>query len=194
MRALRVAIGVVLAAGVVACVSGGANSPPDPTLAPAGGDVVDLTDADRPSVCENPDGEFSAETDSLLATFETRSIRIGVADDSFDLCVLAATTVDQRARGLMEVTEFDGFDGMVFIYDADSTGAYYMFNTYTALTIYWWDGAGSLVSSTEMESCLDLPAEQCPRYPPDGAYRYAVEVPLGALDGRISEGSQLTVA
>lgn len=190
VRALRVAIGIVLAAGVVACFSEGANAPADPTLAPPG-DNVDVSDTERASVCETPDAAYPSETESLVAQFGVVSLSIVTDDEAIDLCVLVASDGEQRARGLMTVTGFEGFDGMVFVYDDDSSGAYYMFNTPTALTIYWWDGAGNLVSSAEMEPCLDLPATECPRYPADGAYRYALEVPLGALDGVIADSSVL---
>lgn len=198
VRALRVAIGIVLVAGVVACFSEGADAPADPTLAPVddGADAAvpdQGSTAEDASVCENPAADFSPETETLLSTFGVASVEITEGDLHTDLCVLTASTSQQRARGLMQVTEFDGFDGMVFLYDADSSGAYYMFNTPTPLTIYWWDAEGSLVSSAEMEPCLDLPAAECARYPSNGAYRYALEVPLGALDGHVSDGSRFSL-
>lgn len=191
MHVLRAALVVVLAAGVVACFSEGANSPPDPTLAPAGD--VDLSDADRASVCDD-DGEFSAETDELVTTFGVIPVTVTTDAETVELCVLTATDADARARGLMTVTDFDGFDGMVFVYDADSSGGYYMFNTPTPLTIYWWDADGTLVSSADMEPCLDLPPAQCPRYLPEGPYRYALEVPLGALDGVVDGSATLELS
>lgn len=189
-RALRWAIGVVFVAGLVACMSEGANSPPDPRLAPAG-DVTDLSDPDRASVCVTPEETFSDETEQLVATFGALPVTVTSGDQRVDLCALVASDPEQRGRGLMTVTGFDGFDGMVFVYDTDSSGGYYMFNTPTPLTIYWWDADGDLVSSAEMAPCLDLPAAECPRYLPDGPYRYALEVPLGALDGVVGDTATL---
>ena len=97
-------------------------------------------------------------------------------------CMLAARTEAEHARGLMEVTDPDlaGHDGMVFVYDEDTTGSFWMRNTPMALSIAYVDAGGRLVSTTDMEPCRD--SSQCPDYPAAGPYRYAVEVPRGRLD------------
>lgn len=193
LRWLRRALVVVLVAGLAACVSEGANGPADPVLGPvAVGD--DVTDGSRSTLCGSDEEDFGDETAALITQFDHATVTLTTGDESLELCVLVAATVEQRSRGLMTVTDFAGFDGMAFTYDTDSTGAYYMFNTPTPLTIYWFAADGSLVSSTDMEPCLDLPADQCPRYPPEGAYRMALEVPLGALDDVVDETTVGSIA
>lgn len=192
VRWLQRGIVAVLVVGVAACVGSGADGPSDPELGPV--DVGDIGDPDRVTVCDAPDGDFSTETGTLLQTFGTTTATLTTGDDVVELCVLVASDGAQRARGLMTVTEFDGFDGMVFSYATDSTGPYYMLNTPTPLTIYWWDGDGALVSSTEMEPCLDADAADCPLYPAEAPYRYALEVPLGALDDVVDDSTTIEIA
>ena len=98
------------------------------------------------------------------------------------VCLLSATTSGQRARGLMEVTdeELGGYDGMLFEYPGPIAGAFWMRNTPMPLSIAYFDAAGELVSTTDMEPCADSP--QCPSYPADQPFAYAIEVPQGLLD------------
>jgi uncharacterized membrane protein (UPF0127 family) len=107
-------------------------------------------------------------------------------------CVLLAGTGDQRQRGLMEVTDLGGYAGMLFVWDADSSSSFYMRNTPTPLSIAWFDADGTLVSTTDMDPCRDV--EGCPTYPSGGSYRFALEVPQGALeDVGVVGGSRVAV-
>jgi uncharacterized membrane protein (UPF0127 family) len=107
-------------------------------------------------------------------------------------CLLAAVTTEQRQRGLMEVTDLQGYDGMAFIYDADTNGGFYMRNTPMPLSIAWVSDDGTVVDTADMEPCADR--SDCPTYPSSDAYRVAVEVPQGELDELgIVEGSTVTV-
>jgi uncharacterized membrane protein (UPF0127 family) len=94
-------------------------------------------------------------------------------------CLLAALTEAQRQRGLMEVTDLGGFSGMVFGWSEDADAQFYMRNTPMPLSIAFVGADGSLVSNTDMAPCDDV--EGCPLYSADGPYRFAVEVPQGAL-------------
>jgi hypothetical protein len=95
-------------------------------------------------------------------------------------CVLLAATDTQRQRGLMEVTDLQGFAGMLFVWDQDVESSFYMRNTPTPLSIAWVAADGRLVSTEDMTPCEDL--DDCPLYPPAGPYRFALEVPQGELD------------
>src|SRR5690606_951725 len=92
----------------------------------------------------------------------------------------AALTSAQRGRGLMEVTDLQGYSVMIFVYPEDTQGAFYMRNTPTPLSIAWVAEDGSVVSTADMAPCEDR--EGCPTYPPAGPYRYAIEVFQGGLD------------
>lgn len=99
-----------------------------------------------------------------------------------ELCLLSATTSEQRERGLMEVTDEDlgGFDGMLFEYPEEVDGAFWMRNTPMPLSIAYFDDEGELVSTRDMQPCAN--STDCPSYPADGAFKYAIEVPQGMLD------------
>ena len=88
--------------------------------------------------------------------------------------------------------DLSGYDAMVFRFDVDGTGGFYMRNVPVGLSIAWFTAEGRFVSSTDMAPCPDR--EGCPTYVPAGPYRIAVEVLEGGL-GRlgIGEGSVLTV-
>ena len=150
-----------------------------------GGLALVLRDDDAPSVTAT----------SSLDRFG--SVAVTIEPDSGPVrstCMLAARTETEHARGLMEVTDPDlaGHDGMVFVYEEDTAGAFWMRNTPMALSIAYVDAGGRLVSSTDMAPCRDSP--QCPNYPAAGRYRYAVEVPRGRLDDLgISSSARLRV-
>ena len=108
-------------------------------------------------------------------------------------CLLVAATDEQRQRGLMEVTDLGGYQGMVFVWDADTSGGFWMRNTPTPLSIAWFDADGDFVSSADMEPC-SATAPDCPVYPPGGSYRFAVEVFQGDLERLgVGPGSRLAL-
>jgi len=116
----------------------------------------------------------------------------GAAAPSAVYCALVADTEAQRAQGMMGRHDLDGFDGMLFRFDADSTTAFYMRNVPVPLSIAWFDAAGRFVSATDMASCPDQ--EGCPTYPPAGPYRLALEVLQGGLTPLgVGPGSAITV-
>ena len=107
-------------------------------------------------------------------------------------CVMVAATPEQRERGLMEVTDLEGYRGMLFVWDADTGGGFWMRNTPTPLSIAWYAADGSFVSSAEMAPCED--SDLCPTYYPEGDYRFALETFQGDLATMgAGPGSKLTV-
>lgn len=107
-------------------------------------------------------------------------------------CLLAAIQAEQRARGLMGVTDLRGYPGMAFLYDRDVDHSFYMRNTPMPLSIAWIGKSGGIVSITDMAPCEDR--EGCPLYAPGGRYRNAIEVPQGALPMmRIEPGATVTI-
>jgi uncharacterized membrane protein (UPF0127 family) len=111
-----------------------------------------------------------------------------------ELSVLVADTPALRQRGLMEVTDpgLGGHDAMVFVFDGESTGAFWMKDTLLPLSIAWFRTDGSYVDQADMDPC---PAgSRCPTFGASGAYRYAIEVPLGGLEPLgLVEGSTIAL-
>jgi uncharacterized membrane protein (UPF0127 family) len=94
-------------------------------------------------------------------------------------CALLADNERQRARGLMGRRDLAGHDGMVFRFPADTATPFYMRNTPMPLSIAWLGADGGFVSSADMTPCPNR--DGCPRYHPEGPYRYALEVRRGDL-------------
>jgi uncharacterized membrane protein (UPF0127 family) len=155
---------VVVAAGVVVL---GANHPADPYFADQSG------------------------TPAPVDGFGQIGFRVdGSPVSSTQRCALLADTAEQRSRGLMRRTDLAGHDGMIFRFPADTTGSFWMKDTPLPLSIAWFDSAGAFVSAADMEPCLDRPS--CPTYSAAGPYRFALEVPKGALPALgVGPGSRL---
>ncbi len=115
-----------------------------------------------------------------LAGFDEVAFRITGAGGAFDGVALLADDQRSRNQGLMEQRDLRGYDGMVFRFDGPSTGRFYMRNTRIPLSIAFFDAGGRFVSATDMVPCPDE-VEECPRYPAEGPYLHAIEVPAGGL-------------
>ena len=89
-----------------------------------------------------------------------------------------AADPSSRARGLMGRTQVPQGTGMVFLYPADVTEAFWMKNTLVPLSIAFVAADGRVVSVAEMTPCQ---ADPCPTYAPAGPYRYAVELAAGSF-------------
>lgn len=184
MLGVALALGLVIGWALMAWREGGT---PAPVLGPAQGPVT--TPTAPPGFV--PPGE---EGRTLLDGFDEIAITVRSADggDPLFWCLLAALTAESRERGLMEITDLQGYSGMAFVYDFDSTNAFYMRNTPTPLSIAWVAVDGRVVGIKDMAPCDDR--EGCPLYAPDGIYRYAIEVFDGDLpELGINQDSTVTV-
>ncbi len=125
--------------------------------------------------------------------FSTMMAQITEADGEIcEVCVWLADTSDERARGLMGVTDLGDAVGMVFRFEEPIDGSFYMFQTPTPLSIAWFGPDGTHVGSADMAPCLDTPAGDCPLYSPGAEYDLALEVFEGGLaDLGVGPGSQL---
>jgi uncharacterized membrane protein (UPF0127 family) len=180
LRRLLGASIVLLLLGLWAFTLRGAGGPADPELGPP----ADSTPATAPG---DP-GRVPLKGVSEIA------IAVQPADGSASLawCLLAALDAQQRARGLMQVTDLKGYSGMVFVYDGDVSNGFYMRNTPTPLSIAWVKGDGDVVTVTDMAPCGD--EDGCPTYHADEPYRYAIEAFQGTLDDLgITKGATVRV-
>jgi uncharacterized membrane protein (UPF0127 family) len=171
------AVAIVAVVLLLTGCSSGSDSGASPTTAPT-------TSLGAPGEVVAPEG------------FRTITLIVTRPDGTTEeWCLWLADSSILRAEGLMGVTDPDlgGAAGMVFSFDEDTSGAFWMRNTPLPLSIAWYDGEGDLVSSTDMDPCpADVADAACPRFAPGGPYRYAIEVPQGRLaDLGLVEGSTI---
>jgi uncharacterized protein len=118
------------------------------------------------------DGQPSPTLDRGVVLFGEQggkgSLDVAVADDP-----------DERARGLMGVTELGREDGMAFVYDAPSTGTYWMKDTLIPLSIAFVGEDGTIVTVRDMEPCT---TSSCPTYSADAPFELAIEANVGWFD------------
>jgi uncharacterized membrane protein (UPF0127 family) len=173
VRLLRWLAVALVVCGGLAFLALGANGPDDPSLQPAEGQV---------SLNHTPFGDF--------AEIGFR-IEGGSAQATAARCALLAETSAQQARGLMDRTDIGGYDGMLFKFASEITGNFHMLDTPLPLSIAFFDSTGLFVSSTDMAPCIHQPS--CPVYSAARPYRWALEVPQGALPRlAIGPGTRLT--
>jgi uncharacterized membrane protein (UPF0127 family) len=125
--------------------------------------------------------------------FDEAAMAVTTPDgETIGLCVLLALVEQQRQRGLMEVTDMAGYDGMLFAFPQDTETGFWMSNTPMPLSIGWFAADGALVSTEDMAPCEE--GDDCPTYNPAGAYRFALEVPQGDLPSLgVEDGSTMAV-
>lgn len=127
--------------------------------------IVQATTADPDAVV--PDG------------FDRVQATVTKADGTVcELCLWLAATAEQRAQGLMFVTDLGEADGMVFRYDAPQTGAFWMKNTVLPLSIAFYAADGAYLGAFDMEPCT---ADPCPTYPTMPDFTFAIETTQGGL-------------
>ena len=177
-RLLRWLVTAVFVAGVAACVTEGADSPADPEL---GAPLTEVPTEPAPG--------------SLAAKFGTVAAQlVALSGEVLELCLLHADSAEERAEGLMQVTDLEGHDGMLFSFEEPSDGQFYMYRTLLPLTIAWWDVDGAFVSRADMAPCESEDPAACERFPAAAPYRFAVEVTQGApLAARFEPGARLQV-
>jgi len=78
----------------------------------------------------------------------------------------------------MGVVEFGDLDGMIFVWDEETRGGFWMKDTLVPLDIAFFNSAGNRVSSFTMVPC---DTDRCPSYQPGVFYLYAVERPAGGF-------------
>lgn len=176
-------IAVVCLLGIVALFSVGANAPADPSLGSAtSSTAAGGTASSAASTAANATTAATTTTGGIPG-FGEMAFQIlpagGAPGSAAQFCALMAENEPQRQQGLMGRSDLAGFDGMVFRFDADTTGAFYMRDVPVGLSIAWFGADGHFVSATDMASCPDQ--DGCPTYAPAGPYRFAVEVLQGGL-------------
>ena len=100
-----------------------------------------------------------------------------------DLLVAVADDTARRAQGLMGVTSLGDVDAMLFAWETPASGSFWMWTVPIPLDVAFFDGDGKLVEVITMAPCVDGVSADCPRYMPNGSYRFALEDYGGDLVG-----------
>jgi len=142
----------------------------------------DITVASVPNPIDlSADGPTSASGRVTLPGFEEVAVEVtNEAGAVVESCLLLAAAAEQYTQGLMNVVDLGEYAGMLFDFPADTDGGFWMRDTPMPLSIAYLDAEGAIVSTADMDPCLDL-GDQCPGYPPEGTYNDTVEVPQGGL-------------
>ena len=159
----RVAL-TLLVVDVVAFLVQGANKPARPSLSP-------------------PSTATSATTTNPSPAGRAVTVTITPASghgSPSSHCFLLADTPQQRAKGLMGRRVLGGYEGMAFVYGADSSDSYFMRNTLLPLGIAFFSQTGMFLSSAQMPPCPDTTIT-CPQYSAAAPFRLALEAPVGEL-------------
>jgi len=134
------------------------------------------------SVPTSTEAVTATEDEPIVAVpegFERVAATVTKADgETCDVCLWLADTPEQRARGLMFVTDLGNTDGMAFVYPGPRTGNFWMKNTLMPLSIAFFGVDGGYLGEFDMEPCT---AEPCPRYRTARDFVVAVETNRGEL-------------
>jgi uncharacterized membrane protein (UPF0127 family) len=185
LRWLLAAALVLVGAGLWFFVLRGADQPEDPFLVDASTTSVAATaPGGDPAVLGTAPAGVAAPSSpgTPFGGFDEVAIAVTPPDGGAPLlwCLLAAIAPEQRAQGLIGVTDLQGYPGMAFLYETEWQNSYHMRDVPMPLSIAWVAGDGEIVTITDMEPCLER--EECPTYGASGTYRMAIEVPQGRLD------------
>ncbi len=108
------------------------------------------------------------------------------ADGESFLRVQLAEDDEQRQIGLMGREDLPEDAGMLFVFEEEVQGAFWMKDTLIPLSIAYIGSDGEIVDIKDMQPCE---ADPCDVYPSDAPYIQALEVNLGAFEAMgITEG------
>ena len=138
---------------------------------------------DTTAVGDDAPATTTAETEEPRVLIETDAgevdVRVEVADDD-----------EERQMGLMDRESLPAHAGMIFLFEQDSSGGFWMKNTLIPLSIAFADAGGTILRILDMQPCK---ADPCKIYDPGVVYRSALEVNQGAFDDwGVQVGDRLT--
>ena len=190
-RALLAAIAVLTGVACIGC--GGAGAEASNPKTSVVGSAVGAFDGLKTSPVKLFDGS-GAYREVRFIVRPSKSVPGKKAKKLFEGCALLALTAAEHAQGMMQRTNFAGYDAMIFHFDAPSDGGFWMKTVPMDLSIAWTDAAGAVVATAFMKR--EGKCENCPIYAPNATYRTAVEVPPGGLArvglDRVRDGSVLS--
>jgi uncharacterized protein len=175
VRAFAALVVLAVLLGAAAC-GGEESSPPTTTVS---GEGPEATTAEPEATTTQP------EASGPVVLIET------AGGDEVVVAVEVADSAEERQVGLMGRESLPDDAGMIFLFDEDTSGGFWMKDTLIPLSIAFADGDGTIVSILDMEPCA---ADPCEIYDPGVPYRSALEVNQGAFSRwGVEEGDGLTL-
>lgn len=180
------AVVAVLAAG---CATSATTPSSDPAPAASAGQP-DGQDAPTPrAAVADALPPLHPAIDGLDETVVTLTTSTGVAEVRAKVAVRG----EDRARGLMEVTDLPDGAGMLFLFAQERTGGFWMWNTVIPLDIAFAGADGVVHTIETMTPCEAERSTQCPVTAPPEPYRAALEVPAGWFErSGVQAGATMT--
>ena len=168
---------------VVACAQG--SDPVTTTAVPVTSTTTTSTTIPPTTTTTAPPTTTTTLNSGDLANWEVQKVVV----DGTELMVAVADDPGERAQGLMGVDDLGSLAGMLFVYESDTQGGFWMKDTIIPLDIAFFAADGSLVNLQTMEPCQ---ADPCPFYHPGAPYRWALETAAGNLTA-LGPGATLVV-
>ncbi len=158
-------VAAVAVLAVVAVLLVGANRPADPRVVESG--APGATDTTGATGATGADGSGLART--------CRSVGEACLE------LLVAETPSEREAGLRgRESVLERVDGMLFLFEEPTDGAFTMSEVVEPLEIGFYDADGERVGGHVMEPCAGS-VEECPTYGAEAPFRFAVETAPGEL-------------
>ncbi|MGH1469458.1 MAG: DUF192 domain-containing protein [Bdellovibrionales bacterium] len=116
-------------------------------------------------------------TQALAGEIEFRTKQITVKN--IPLKVAVADNTAKRSRGLMFVSKWDKYQGMIFIFDNDQKRSFWMRNTLLPLSLGFYDGKKKLLEIKDLSPAKSLAQKEVESVQSSEKARYVLEVPQG---------------
>jgi uncharacterized membrane protein (UPF0127 family) len=184
----RVLLALCVVFGLWSCgpaTSPGVEGPspaPDVDVADPDGAGSDTSDTEL-SEAPYPDADDpAAELPTLgpeLDGLPTTTVTVETSDDRVEVAAWIAADDPSRRRGLMEVEELPDGVGMLFLFAAERTSGFWMWNTRIPLDIGFVAADGTMHTIATMVPCEASEPADCPITAPELPYVAALEVPAG---------------
>jgi uncharacterized protein len=145
-------------------------------------------DGDEPLARDTNSAHEEAPSTTVAETAGPR-VLIETDEGEVEVAVEVADDDEERQVGLMNRESLPADAGMLFVFQEDSSGGFWMKNTLIPLSIAFADSNGEILRILDMEPCE---ADPCEIYDPGVFYRSALEVNQGAFDRLgVEEGDRL---
>ena len=117
--------------------------------------------------------------DIKIPNFPKGTLKILQGDKELEIPIEIADTPELWSFGLMYRKDIPWDYGMLFVFETDERGAFWMKNTFIPLDIAFIDSKGKIFNIQRMLPCED---DECPIYTSPKPYRYALEVKAGFFE------------